>query len=208
MFKFRVIATFALVAVCCNVSSAGIIFDTTSRTVSAGSNSISNTTTGIFNQSVSSPGNQATASQNTDFTVNSLSGTGSVSRPTQNSDAAQSTLTVQFDLAEFHSFTLTSNLNASSPANGGMVLSTTTGSIVPDGSPIISAFGSYSTSGILGPGSYFFSIGTSLPGGGLPSIGSANYSFNFEVAAVPEPSSMILVAMGVIGLPIVRRKRR
>ncbi|MGE3315450.1 MAG: PEP-CTERM sorting domain-containing protein [Planctomycetaceae bacterium] len=218
MFKFRVLASIGLLVACCNSASAGMIFTSVSRSVSAGSNSALNTTTGVFNQSFNSASFMASAFQDTNVTVNSLSGNGSVVRWISTLDTAYSGFIVDFDLLQPHSFTLTSNLRAVSPGSAGLGLVATTGSITPDGSPIVATVGvfsssstlAFSTSGILGPGSYQFSMAADMV---IPfaSTSSASYDFDFDVAplaSVPEPASLMLVAMGILGLPFVRRKRR
>lgn len=210
MFNLRILAAFSLIISCYNSASAGMIITSASRSLSAGSNSALNSTTGVFNQTINSPTMMATSSQNTNITTSSLSGFGNVFRIVPNADTAYSGLFVEFDLLQTHTFTLSSNLSSFTPGTAALSLMANTGTITPGGSPVVASTGAFSTSGILGPGSYSFVAVADMV---IPfvSTGSANYEFDFQVepvAAVPEPSSMFLAALGILGLPVVRRKRR
>ncbi len=209
MIRLWILAAATVVLSWGNSASAAMVITSVFRNTSAGSNSTFNTTTGVFNQSIFSPSLIVTSSQNTTITTTSLSGNGNVVRFLPVVEFGFSGFFVDFSLSQPHSFTLTSNLSSTGFGLASLGLTAITGSITPGGSPLLAPSGVYSTSGTLGSGSYSFSVAADMvvP---VPSTGSANYNFDFAVApiTIPEPSSLAIVAMGMLGLPVFRRKRR
>jgi hypothetical protein len=191
-------------------ADAAMIFTSLLRDTGGSSSVSSSTAQGAYVASASN--GSMIVQQDTTISTSSLSGTLNGFSTENFTREASTVIHVNFDLSAPHVFTLVADLSRfDSSVLNSLGLHAITGSITPQGVPSLSASSnaSLNETGILGPGSYLFTA-TVFSDGNETSPGSANVDFTFTVAAIPEPSSVVLLAIGCVGLGGYgwRRKRR